>query len=361
MKRKPQRAIQSGDPYYYEKTGEMKGCIAPWEDGFRTEGRKGSFEWWYFDAHLEDDSSLVITFFVGSGKMRGPSVDVDYTSADGTQYSERITVSEEAFHSSSKGCDVRIGDCWFKGDLHSYDIYFKNDKLEISVKLAGNVPAWRHETGHIFFGNHDEYYFAWLPAIPEGTVDAGISVDGKTTHLVGTGYHDHNWGNSMMMMLKMLNHWYWGRAKIGEYQVISSYITAGKRYGYSEFPIFMLEKDGQIIADDEHFLHFTATDAYIDRETKKPVHNRLIYDYDDGKQHYRVTYQRESDLSNKGGMGEVTGLKRLLAKLSGYDGAYIRFAGKATVERFEGNAAVESVSAPAIWELMYVGKTPPEK
>ena len=163
--------------------------------------------------------------------MRGPSIDVDYTAADGTQYSERIIVSEDAFQSSTEGCDVRIGDCWFKGDLHNYDIYLKNDKLEISVQLVGNVPAWRHETGHIFFGNNDEYYFAWLPAVPEGTVTAKISVDGRTTHLVGTGYHDHNWGNSMMMMMKMMNHWYWGRAKIGEYQVISSYITAGKGYG----------------------------------------------------------------------------------------------------------------------------------
>ena len=359
---KPQHAIQSGESYYYKKIGTEKSHIAQWEDGYRTKGSKGGFEWWYFDSHLQDDSSLVITFFAGNGKKGGPRIDVDYTLADGTLISERISVSENDFYASTECCDVRIGDCAFKGDLHTYDIYLKNENLEISVQLIGNVPAWRPETGYIFFGNKEDHYFAWLPAVPEGTVNAAITINGNTSHLAGTGYHDHNWGSSMIMMTKMVNNWYWGRAKIGDYQVISSYITAGKKYGYKKFPIFMLAKDGQIIADDaEHFLLFSATDAYIDKDTKKPVHNCLTYDYNDGKQHYRITYQRRSDLSNKGKMGEVTGIKRLLMRLIGLDSAYIRFSGDATVEKYEGDMVVEKVSAPAIWELMYVGKTPPNK
>jgi len=359
---KPQRAIQSGEAHYYKKIGAEKGRIAQWEDSYRTKGIKGAFEWWYFDSHLQDDSNLVITFFAGNGKMGGPRIDVDYTLTDGSLISERITVSEDDFQASTESCDVRIGDCTFIGDLHTYNIYLKNENLEVNVQLVGNVPAWRPETGYIFFGNKDEHYFAWLPAIPEGTVNATITNKGKTSHLSGTGYHDHNWGNSMIMMTKMVNNWYWGRAKVGDYQVISSYITAGKKYDYKEFPIFMLAKNGQIIADDaEHFLRFSATDSYIDKDTKKPVYNCLIYDYDDGKQHYRITYQRKSDLTNKGKMGEITGMKRLLMRMIGLDSAYIRFSGEATVDMFEGDTVVESVSAPAIWELMCVGKTPAEK
>ena len=95
----------------------------------------------------------------------------------------------------------------------------------------------------------------------------------------------------------------------------------------------MLAKDEQIIADDaEHFLRFSATDSYIDKDTKKPVYNCLIYDYDDGKQHYRITYQRKLDLSNKGKIGEITGIKRLFMWLIGLDSAYIRFSGEATVD-----------------------------
>src|ERR1700729_2400812 len=39
------------------------GQIEAWEDGMRTSGDRGSYEWWYFDAHLEDGSSMVITFY----------------------------------------------------------------------------------------------------------------------------------------------------------------------------------------------------------------------------------------------------------------------------------------------------------
>ena len=120
-------------------------------------------------------------------------------------------------------------------------------------------------------------------------MQATITQNGKTEQLTGTGYHDHNWGNAPMMIL--MHHWYWGRAKIGDYQVISSYIYGAKKYGYAEFPIFMLAKDGAVLADDpEKYLKYSEQDAYIDEKTGKTTHKALVYDYDDGKQHYRVTF-----------------------------------------------------------------------
>jgi hypothetical protein len=47
----------------YQRYGIAKGEIAAWEDGFRTRpGGPGTFEWWYFDAVLDDGSTLVINF-----------------------------------------------------------------------------------------------------------------------------------------------------------------------------------------------------------------------------------------------------------------------------------------------------------
>src|SRR5215207_10017831 len=48
-----------------------KNQIQPWEDGMRTDGGKGTYEWWYFDAHLSDGAKLVIVFFTK------PFTDVD--------------------------------------------------------------------------------------------------------------------------------------------------------------------------------------------------------------------------------------------------------------------------------------------
>ena len=52
------------------------------------------------------------------------------------------------------------------------------------LTLTGMVPAWRPETGYLFFGERDEHYFAWLPAVPQGKVEATITIAGQRTECV---------------------------------------------------------------------------------------------------------------------------------------------------------------------------------
>ena len=52
---------------------------------------------------------------------------------------------------------------------------------------------------------------------------------------------------------------------------------------------------------------------------------------------------------------------RNVARLCGFTGGYIRFEGTATIEKLEGNSVVEKVSDPAVWELMYFGKSGADK
>ena len=37
--------------------------VKKWEDGVRTSGKHNEFEWWYFDAKLEDGSLFVCYFY----------------------------------------------------------------------------------------------------------------------------------------------------------------------------------------------------------------------------------------------------------------------------------------------------------
>jgi hypothetical protein len=134
---------------------------------------------------------------------------------------------------------VRIGGNSFRGDLHTYKIIAKVDDIAVEVSLTGEVPAWRPRTGHWYFGTNDEHEFNWLPAVPQGTVDATYSVAGKSSHASGVGYHDHNWGNALMKSL--INHWYWARGQAGLYTVVASYITAEQKYGNAELPVFLLQ------------------------------------------------------------------------------------------------------------------------
>ena len=45
----------------------------------------------------------------------------------------------------------------------------------------------------------------------------------------------------------------------------------------------------------------------------------------------------------------------------GFDGGYLRFEGTASIEKIENGEIVEKFSDPAVWELMYFGKSGQDK
>jgi hypothetical protein len=47
------------------------------------------------------------------------------------------------------------------------------------------------------------------------------------------------------------------------------------------------------------------------------------------------------------------------ARLAGFDGAYLRFAGELRIEHYKGEQLVDSHTDDALWELMYFGKARP--
>jgi len=255
-------------------------------------------------------------------------------------------------------CDVRVGACTFAGDLHTYRIHVELDAVTADVTLTGQVPSWRPAAGRILFGDQRPHMFAWLPAVPQGAVQAVLTVDGESRTLTGTGYHDHNWGDTAMPQL--IHHWYWARAQAGGYCVIASDIIAERRYGHTQVPIFMLAKHGKIVADDSALVRFEKAGERPDPITGKPVADTTVYDYEataHGGEHYRVTFRREDTIVQTRMIESVRGFRHVFARIAGFDGAYMRFTGQATVECIGGDAAPEAVTAPALWELMYFGKT----
>ncbi|MDP9221325.1 MAG: hydroxyneurosporene dehydrogenase [Actinomycetota bacterium] len=352
----PARLANAGEDY--ARLGTEPGAIKPWEDGLRTDGGPGTYEWWYFDAHLADGAKLVLVFstkeFTDIDRPLTPAIRIDLTLPNGTTLRKLVELDPKTFTASTDTCDVRIGENVFAGDLHTYTIRARVEDVEIDVTLSGQVPAWRPETGVFLFGQREEHYFAWLPSVPRGRVEATYSVGGRSRITTGIGYHDHNWGNASMP--KLMHHWYWARGAAGPYSVIASYITAEKAYGYSALPVFMLTRDGKLVADDGTRIAFEELGRYTDTETGKPVGNVTRYTYTDGNERYVVTFSRHADLAAAKMVDDLKGPKKIGAKLIGFDGAYLRFAGELRVERYQGEQLVESHTDDALWELMYFGK-----
>jgi predicted secreted hydrolase len=350
-------AVIASEGADYERFGVARGTVAPWEDGARTDNRRGTYEWWYFDAHLEDGSSLVVVFMnkdlASPHDSLTPTIRIDLDLADGRSYQKLLTCTPGSWQSSTRTADVRIGENRFSGDLHTYSIHATVEEVTVDVTLVGQVPAWRPETGYLLYGAERDKEFAWLPSVPQGAVTAMYRIGDEVHETTGVGYHDHNWGN--VSLAKIVHHWYWARGQAGPYSVIASLVTAHEEFGYTELPIFMLAREGEVVADDSRRVRFEALDSYTDQSTGKPVATRTRYTYAGEGERWIVTFTRDRDLAKSRMIEQLHGPKRVLAQLSRFDGAYLRFAGTLDIEHHRGTTLVEQHSDPAIWELMYFG------
>lgn len=152
---------------------------------------------------------------------------------------------------------MRIGPNWARGDLHQYEVHAEMNGMSADLTFTGLVPPWRPGVGKAFFDGPNNY-FAWLPSIPYGTVEGTLTYDGQTHKAKGTGYHDHNWGN--VGLNDVMDHWYWGRAHVGEYTLIYVEQIASKTFGYQRMPVFMLAKGNEILIGDSELFTMQALD-----------------------------------------------------------------------------------------------------
>jgi CrtC N-terminal lipocalin domain len=351
-------AVTASSDADYARLGLARNSINPWEDGARTDDRPGSYEWWYFDAHLNDGSKLVVVFMdkdlATPQKPLEPTIRLNLDLADGRSFEKLVTFDPGLWSSARDHADVRIGENRFTGDLHTYRITASVDDIAVDVSLEGEVPSWRPETGYMLFGEDRKREFAWLPSVPQGKVTATYRVGGEEHQTTGTGYHDHNWGNVGMM--EIIHDWYWARGQAGPYSVIASYITAHEKYDYAAIPIFMLARDGVLIGDDSARVTFETLGPYTDSVTRKPVANITRYSYGTDEERYVVTFTRHRDLARNRMIEGLHGVKRVAAELIRFDGAYLRFSGEVRIEHYHGAEILDQyVTEDAIWELMYFG------
>lgn len=345
----------------YAKLDIERNKIAMAEDGLHTNGKFGEYEWWYFDGRMDDGSSLVIVFYsqpvTAAIPFYSPSITFSLTMGE-EHIQDSIALKMKDCSFDREKCFLKLGKSYCEGDLKNYILHYETDRVQADVTLVGSADSWRPETGHFLFD--ESKYFAWLPSVPEGKMEATVIIDGKTMKFTGTGYHDHNWGNIGMFWI--MHHWYWGRAKIGEYQVISSYITAHEPYNYEHFPIFLISKNGEKLGDNPKYLTYSQSEPEFEPITEKHYHKQLIYDYNDGAQHYKVTYSAEKIIetfvvadSKTSVQAKSNPVLNWIVKQAKLAPSYIRMIGTVTLEKFENDIVVEKIQSPGLWEQMYFG------
>ncbi|NMO49912.1 carotenoid 1,2-hydratase [Actinoplanes sp. TBRC 11911] len=327
-------------------------AVREWEDGARMSDDSGAYECWYFDAHLADGAKVVVVFMA-----LAPQLWVNLELADGTRSGTAVTFPAAAWSAARGRTDVRLGPHRFAGkDLREYRIQATAGRVSVDFTLTANVPAWRPETGHVLFGEKRDLEFNWLAAVPRGTVRGHYVIDGARHETTGTGYHDHHWGN--VSLKRVVNDWYRARGQAGPYAVVASVITSTEKHGRTELPLLMLAFQGRIIGGGTAKMTFERRYVFTDSKTGKPVANILRYTFVDGETRYVVMFERERDLTRTWLAKELPWPRRAASRLTGFDGAYLRFAGVLTVEHYESGRLIDKYTGDAGWDLTYLGHAP---
>jgi predicted secreted hydrolase len=236
------------------RMGLKPDVVEIWEDGYRTADEADAFEWWYFDAQFDDGSTAVITFSTKPHtKPKGPLspvVLIIYRSPDGQRMTYGPKFAANELVASTERCDVRIGPNWVKGDLATCELHVEAEDLAMDLVLRRQGPSWRPGAAVSYFNAAKTKYLAWVVPIPYGIVEGIITHGGNPIPVKGTVYHDHNWGNAVMG--RMLSHWYWGRAHLGDFSIIFTQMVTLKIFGLGgiKLPVFFLSKGDKILTDD---------------------------------------------------------------------------------------------------------------
>ena len=235
--------------------GLQDGIVEAWEDGYRAaQNPSTTFEWWYFDMHFDDGSTLVVTFsnkpHTAPAGPIAPQVLVIRQQPDGTSHRQVVEYAATEFSAATDRCDVRIGNNTVVGDLDEYQMHLEVDGVTADLTLRRAAPSWRPGAGVTYFDEAQPHFLAWVVPVPYGTVSATVVEYGETKQLVGSGYHDHNWGNKLMG--SFLDHWYWGRAHVGNYTLV--YVRMTTKYvfpiGQYNLPTFYLATSDRVITDE---------------------------------------------------------------------------------------------------------------
>jgi hypothetical protein len=227
----------------YRSLGLTPDKVQPWEDGRRTVADEKSFEWWYFDALMEDGTAVVAVFADNFAQDHKRVVSLELTTPDGKHRTLNTKYSEPGVFEKDHTF-VQIGENRFEGDLDTYSIKVSADNpqhLGVDLVLKRGFPPFRAATGQLSSGPD---YFAWLNAVPSGTVTGTLTIDGKPVAASGEGYHDHNWGN--VPPSDLLDKWWWGRASVGQHRIVTYEIHGKKSVGGTNIGLYYVGTDDGI-------------------------------------------------------------------------------------------------------------------
>jgi len=193
------------------------------DDALHPFDSEGYYEWWYFDAQLNNGYICALAAFWRRHTETGqPAIDITIYTPDG-----RVLHADEVFdpgacRASQDKCDVALGANYVRQDgADLYRVVVHVGKIGVDLLFRRRVPGWKVSASGLLIDDSTGKQ-GWINAIPRADVEGTLFVEGKKVPVRGLGYHDHNWGNTEMG--KSFSGWVWGRAFDTKYTFVYGWL-----------------------------------------------------------------------------------------------------------------------------------------
>jgi hypothetical protein len=228
----------------------------PSDDGLHMD-KRGMYEWWYFDAHL-DNGYIIVVFFHASNPNPGlegkTGMEIVLLRPDGVRVQKFIPYPKSDFTAARDKPEVTIGGNTLRveqknGELPVYEIDVKEEGLGCHFTYRAEVNGWKPGTGLSHFG--DLGYFGWVIPFARASVEGTITDGDKTIQVKGIGYHDHNWLNFPFQSI--IQYWMWGRIYSENFTVAYAYIQCNEKVDNHMVKVLMLADGKEVILSTGEF------------------------------------------------------------------------------------------------------------
>lgn len=148
-------------------------------------------EWWYFDASFDKGYSVHIGYMIvvnGKHGIVSPGLNI-YKDSE-LVFHKRIFLPTKYFDFSETEPSIKMyGNQVVEGYIDQetgewkYNVSIAFDKYSVNLQFTGTAKGWKTVLSSS----------KWTVVLPRADVTGTITLDGETTQVDGSGYHDHNW------------------------------------------------------------------------------------------------------------------------------------------------------------------------
>jgi hypothetical protein len=228
------------------------------DDGLHIDmGKRGLYEWWYFDAHLDSGHTLVVFFHASNpnpGLTGKTGIEIVLLRPDGKRVQRFIPYPKSDFSAARDKPEVTIGRNTLRvttqeGQLPIYEIDVQEGELGCRLSYKAETNGWKPGTGLSHFGNLGT--FGWVIPFARAAVEGNITDGDKRIQVTGIGYHDHNWLDFPFQSI--INYWMWGRIYSESFTAAYAYIQCNEKVDNHTVKVLMLAEGKEVILSTGEF------------------------------------------------------------------------------------------------------------